>query len=600
MHRRKVRTGLTCATLTLLTFVMICFTSVQNQLVDENVAVGKAPYQGVLVKRERFLPLSEGEVGALRAKYGDRYEVSHRRMLLGREDARSKKRRNPELEAFYERDGMMRRYELESAILMNHNDPLQHMLEFVTKPRWFTPEEDQESRDVCPVLIPEKMADDLGVTVAGVERGDVFVSIGGIRFRVVGIFSSQSLRALRGLDGRDILPFDLENMADFVVEEYTITAGDEDPRIEPERIVITPVRTLFKNVSNCTERIVTVSVAMPEAGYKEARREIETYLEQTGQRTYYGLDGVAYRGRRARAVTLAGLIDLVIPLLIAALTVLNTMKGSVYERRDEIFVYNAVGIAPRYVFFMFIAEAFVYAVVGSILGYLTSQGIGRVLTVLGLTGGINMTFTSISTIYASLTIAGAVFLSTYYPARSAMEISAPAEESGWSLPEPEEDELEFDLPFNFSTRGRVAVLAFFQRYLSDHGEGSAGRFFAGVPQIEVSLDEEEGGTGGYIPEIVTTIWLKPFDLAVSQRMTIAMPPDPETGQYKARILLERLSGTRESWMRLNKGFVASIRRHFLHWRAVTPQERDEMFEEAKEALKQMYAKAEANGAGVGA
>ena len=29
------------------------------------------------------------------------------------------------------------------------------------------------------------------------------------------------------------------------------------------------------------------------------------------------------------------------------------MRGSVYERREEIFVYNAVGIAPRYVFAMF-------------------------------------------------------------------------------------------------------------------------------------------------------------------------------------------------------------------------------------------------------
>jgi hypothetical protein len=281
---------------------------------------------------------------------------------------------------------------------------------------------------------------------------------------------------------------------------------------------------------------------------------------------------------------MAGLLDLLIPLLIAGLTVLNTMRGSVYERRDEIFVYNAVGIAPRYVFFMFIAEAFVYAVVGSVLGYLLSQGTGRVLTVLNMTGGLNMTFASLATIYASLTIAGAVFLSTYFPARSAMEIAAPAEESGWSLPDPDEDELEFDLPFNFSQHGRVAVLAFFDRYLKDNGEGSAGRFFAGVPEVGISPDEEEGDSGGYVPQISTMIWLKPFDLAVCQRMTIMMPPDPETGQYKARILLERQSGTRESWMRLNQGFVSLIRRHFLHWRAVTDAEREEMFAEARQLL----------------
>ena len=121
----------------------------------------------------------------------------------------------------------------------------------------------------------------------------------------------------------------------------------------------------------------------------------------------------------------------------AALTVLNTMRGSVYERRDEIEVYNAVGIAPRYIFLMFFAEAFVYAVVGTVLGYLLSQGTGRVLTMLDLTGGMNMTFTSITTIYASLAVAAAVFISTYFPARSAMTIAKPTDDAGWRLPEPE-------------------------------------------------------------------------------------------------------------------------------------------------------------------
>ena len=113
------------------------------------------------------------------------------------------------------------------------------------------------------------------------------------------------------------------------------------------------------------------------------------------------------------------------------------MRGSVYERSSEIFVYNAVGIAPRYVFFMFMAEAMVYAVVGSVLGFLLSQGVGRVLTELGWTGGLNMTYASLPTIYASLTIVAAVFISTYFPARSAMNIAKPADEAGWKLPEPE-------------------------------------------------------------------------------------------------------------------------------------------------------------------
>ncbi|MBD3240202.1 MAG: FtsX-like permease family protein, partial [Chitinivibrionales bacterium] len=536
MHRRKMRTGLTCATLTLLTFVMICFTSVQNNVVEEDVAVGKAPYQGMLVKRENMKPISENEVSALRAKYGDEHGVCYRRVLLGKQDAVTQKYRNPELEAVYETgDGLVRRYELESAIQMNHNSPLRHQLGFVGTRRWFTEREDQEGSETPVALIPDAMADNLGITPEDAARGDIVFAAGGIQLRVVGIFEAQSLSNLKDLDGRDILPFDVENMVDPVVVDYNIIAGEDDPRIAADRVIITPMRSLFKDVANSSERIVAMNVVMNDAPYREAREDIEAYLEQTGQRVYYGLDGVSYRGRRARATTMAGLIDLIIPLLIAGLTVLNTMKGSVYERRDEIFVYNAVGIAPRYVFFMFIAEAFVYAVVGSVLGYLVSQGTGRILTMLELTGGLNMTYASLATIYASLTIAGAVFFSTYYPAKSAMEIAAPAEESGWALPEPDGDDLEFDLPFNFSTHGRIAVLTFFERYLLDNGEGSAGRFFASVPHMGVAPDQEEGADGGYVPQIVTTIWLKPFDLAVCQRMSILMPPDPETGQYKARI-----------------------------------------------------------------
>ena len=200
-----------------------------------------------------------------------------------------------------------------------------------------------------------------------------------------------------------------------------------------------------------------------------------------------------------------------------------------------------------------------------------------------------MTFASLTTIYASLAIAAAVFMSTYFPAKSAREIAAPAEESGWALPEPEGDRLVFDLPFTFDYRDRIAILTFFDRYLSDHGEGSSGRFFASVPRAGVSGELDLFEENAYIPQISATIWLKPFDLGVSQEMVIDLPMDEETGEYKARITLTRLSGTKESWLRLNHGFVSLIRQHFLHWRAVGPQERAEMFEEARQLLEQEVA-----------
>lgn len=594
MHRRKMRTGLTCATLTLLTFVMICFTSVENNIVDENTAVAKAPYQGMLVRRERFEPLSSAEVFAFQSRFGDKYKVCERRVLIGR--FRDGKYRNPELKAVRDDgSGLVRRADFESVLQMQHDEPLRSSIQFLTHRGWFADEDDVDNAtELPPVFIPDKMAGQLGIEPEQVDSGDVPVMINGRRFLVRGIFLASSLDNLKDLDGMDLLPMDLEAMPTVVESKVNVLqADDDDPRISADNVVIMPMQNLFDRSSVDFFNIsLSVSVNMAGAGYRQAKTDIETYMEQTAQPVYYGLDGVAYKGKRVRGTTMAGLIDLIIPLIIAGLTVLNTMKGSVYERRGEIFVYNAVGIAPRYVFFMFIAEAFVYAVVGSILGYLISQGTGKILTVFNLTGGLNMTFTSITTIYASLTVAAAVFLSTFSPAKSAMEISAPAEDSGWSLPEPLDDELAFDLPFNFGTTGRVAVLVFFERYLMDHGEGSSGRFYAGDPAIEILSEMDETLELALVPQIGCTIWLKPFDLAVSQTMVITMPPDPDTGLYKARISLMRESGTRESWMRLNKGFVAQVRKHFLHWRAVSEEERQEMFVEAKKKMEILYAGAD--------
>jgi hypothetical protein len=493
--------------------------------------------------------------------------------------------RNSALEAVYEKDGLAKNYDFVSILSLSENEPLRDKIKLLTEPAWFTEENMTESEKPLPVFIPDKMAEFLGIYPSAVDREDIEIRINGRACLVKGIFDSLALEQLRDLDGTSLLPFDLEAMTSFELQGNMVLADPDDPRLPAGQIVICPARDLGILADNAEgARLVSVAIHMPDLGYKDAKEEIDMFLEQNGRATYYGLDGVAYLGKRARERSVAGLIELLIPLLIAALTVLNTMKGSVYERTDEIFVYNAVGIAPRYVFFMFFAEAFVYAVVGSVLGYLLSQGSGRILTALDMTGGLNMTYASITTIYASLSIAAAVFISTYFPAKSAMEIATPAEDAGWGLPEPDGDDLNFDLPFSCDKHDRVAIMSFFDRYLRDHGEGSAGRFFAGLPSAGVSSGTAGSDTGGYIPQISSAIWLKPFDLGVSQEMTISMPFDTETGEYKARIQLRRLSGKRDSWLRLNYSFVSLIRRHFLHWRAVRTPEREEMFREARKLL----------------
>jgi hypothetical protein len=222
-----------------------------------------------------------------------------------------------------------------------------------------------------------------------------------------------------------------------------------------------------------------------------------------------------------------------------------------------------------------------------VLGYILSQGTGRILTALDWTGGMNMNFTSITTIYASIAIAIATLASTYFPARSAMEIAKPADNAGWSLPKPSADDvITTDLPFTFTKRDRIAVLAFFYNYFENYGEGSAGPFFSGQPKLTIADHTDDLADGAYIPCLDVQVWLKPFDLGVSQRIVIELATDPDTKEYVSKMKLIRVTGTHDAWLRLNGPLVANIRQHFLHWRAVPAEDKGGLFDQAKKLLEE--------------
>ncbi len=586
MHRRKVRTGLTCATLVLMTFVMICFSSIQSNVVNRNRAVGRAHYQGLLVRSERFAPITESEIQALRSRYGHAYTVAVRRIMPGTYDPGSRQTTAAALRVTAgEGESVVTRV-AKAVLLFDAAEPLQMAIPMLTTNGWFTAaQQDGEGRAAMPVILSDSMAGRLGVSIDAVNAGRPAVSIDGRSFFVHGVFDSHAFGRIRDVDEENMLPFDIEAIVSPRIQGWNVVLADpSDPRVAAEDVLLV-LNGHLEPTDPTGIRTVSAVVDMRSADYPTARRDIDAYLEQTSRQTSYGLDGVSYLSRRARVRSVAGLVDLIIPLIIAGLTVLNTMKGSVYERRNEIFVYNAVGIAPRHVFFMFVAESLVYAVVGVVLGYVLAQGTGRVLTALDLTGGLNMNFTSLSTVYASLAIAGATMLSTWFPARSAMEIAKPADDSGWHLPHPDGDSFCFDLPFTFGKRDRIAVLGFFHTYFINHGEGSSGPFFAGKPELRVRFPSSADGDTDVIPMVIVTLWCKPFDLGVSQRIHIALETDPETGEYISRMTMRRLTGTHDAWQRLNGPLVARIRRHFLHWRAASEDMKAEFFVKARALIE---------------
>ena len=584
MHRRRVRTGLTCATLALMTFVMTCCSSVHSGVVETERAIGSAGYQGLVIRKKQIKPIYGSEVDALRLAF-PQHRLSRRLMYAAYYNHATQ---IPDAATFKIEIGegaRSRTRSVRAALGFDATEPLAHQMPLLATNGWFTADQQADKDAPRPVILPDVLAEQLGVTPAMVEEGPVPVLLNGKKFLIHNIFDSARFTEVTDPDGINLLPYDGLAMNNPKFCGWCVLiADDTDPRVAAADLIVVLNDALDMDYRGI--RTASVAIDMGNVPYSVARGEISMYKEQSGAECSYGLDGTAFQGRRARTRTLSGIVDLLIPLLIAAITVLNTMKGSVYERRNEIYVYNAVGIAPRYIFFMFVAEALVYSVVGTVTGCLLAQGVGRLLALLGVTGGMDVNFASLTTVYASLAIAAATLLSTFYPAMTAMEIAKPADNAGWTLPPPDPSgKLRMPLPFTFTKRDRIAVLAFFHDYFDELGEGSAGLFFSGEPRLMIADRLDDLADGAYIPSLEVQVWLKPFDLGVSQRIEIDLATDPDTREYIATMTITRLSGTLDAWLRLNKPFVASVRRQFLHWRAVDEAQKAVLFDKARALLE---------------
>ncbi len=615
MRRRKIRTALTAVTLILLTFVMICFTSISSNLVDTEVALGKSQWNGIVFRKDYFVGLRSDEISAIKEMYGRLYPITTRSWLMYNLDYEKNKTVN-NAEFIVDRevkigDSTVQKRVIVNALLkLEANEPLFTALDkgLLTTNGWFpappgTRTEVQQfikagKKQEPLAILPDSIAQALNISVNDVNSGNAYITLQNIPYRVLGIIDSQVLMRTFDPDGRSILPVDLNTVQNIArTSEGALIPEDARP-LSPSQILIVNQHPPYGNAE--VEKIISLAVLFPKTpyklplqnkefpalGYKEQREVVTELLERTQENAYYSIDGTSYYGARKRAKTTEGLLELIIPLIIASLTVFNTMRSSVYERRDEIYVYNAVGIAPNHVFFMFMAEALVYAVVGALLGYILSQSVGTILTALGMTGGLNMNYSSIETIYASLAIIVAVLLSTIIPARDAARLASPAEERKWKIPEPDGDIIKFNLPFTFTAKDRLAVVEYFRRWLDANSEGSDGPFFSSMPEIHLLKKEK----GEIIPSISSTIWLKPYDMGVSQKLEISLPVDKEIGEFIAQVKLTRISGSLSSWKRILKPFMVALRKQFLNWRAATHSERAEMFEEVKALINRTCSK----------
>ncbi|KPJ62732.1 MAG: hypothetical protein AMS15_02960 [Planctomycetes bacterium DG_23] len=586
LRKRKVRTTLTAVTLILLTFTVLSFTSVVTSIKFFTMARENRPaYEGMLVRDRNWRGLQDSVHSYLQSAFQDKATVIPRNWFMGRLygdrlQVKIDSLDKPGVRDAYALFGMVP----EERILWAPEGGLPEFMVDAPGSRWFEPGDEKVC--IMPYDPKAQSAEEDNEEYLKIEPedvGKVKVRMLGSEFLVIGLFDINKMDAIIDLDNEKITPVDTVQESAKIdqakKENPNLTAAEP---IEPFKHLLanTVVLVPFEFLKEAGGRVGTVAVAnfktedfIPLVEDFMSRVSLTVFVGQgdreTGKVVVYSSIG---------AITLSGLKGLLVPVLIAGFIVLNTMMGAVHERYREIGIYSSVGLAPKHIAALFLAEAAVFATIGAVAGYLLGQVLTITLAHFEWLKGMFLNYSSLSAISSTLIVMATVFLSTLYPAKMAANVSVPDVTRRWKFPEPEGDDWKFDFPFTMAGAEVLGMYAYLTKVFESYGEASVGEFVA--ENVDFSADLA-GASPEYIINMKT--WLAPYDLGISQTVTLDAIPTEDVGIYKVEVTLHRLSGEVASWRRINRGFLQILRKRFLVWRTV-PRERKKSYEEEGQTI----------------
>lgn len=553
MRRRKARTVLTCITLVLITFTVLSFTSiVQTMRFNKVPAPGKPSYNGLMLRTALWEQLQEPAYRLLKDEFGGTRAVAPRAWFYGTiplEQTFLTLKRNDKT---YDARGAVGFVEQEKEV--SHLDR-----SLLPGGRWF------KDTDTYSVILPDVIA--TGLEIAPEDVGKAKVTFSGVEYTVIGIVDSAKFKAISDLDRETLTPVDFIAMQKMTQQGGGQGGSDsgfkEYTHLEPNTTFYVPYKTLMNLGGDIR------SIAINFVTEKEVTRVLNKLMPRLGLNLYAGLGAKTYRFSSIATQSGKGFSVVFIPIIIAALIVLNTMLGSVYERVKEIHIFSSLGLAPNHIAMLFIAEALVYAILGAVAGYLLGQGASKLISALGLLSGLYLNFSSISAVLSTLVVVVVVLLSTLYPARKASEVATPAIARSWRVPDPVGDVWKITLPFAVTGDQARGVSGFIAEWFQAYEEYSVGDFV--TQDVRRSTFDGELGMGH---RVECKTWLAPFDLGVSQIVSLDTVPTSMEEVYELNLTIHRESGDVSNWKRVNRRFLNTLRKQFLIWRTLRAEDRD--------------------------
>lgn len=583
MKRRKLRTFLTCATIVLITFTMLSFTSVSQSVAPTRIKKAEeTPYNGIFYSRQSWAPLEANKEKLMDYVVGEGYEVLRRSFQVFSANAY----RRTEAALFME--GSKSPVAITGVLALEQKEDGWIVPMRVGAPgspliagRFFS---DDSAREI---IVTDQFANKtLGYdfTPGSKELDDVYITFDGVKLKLVGIVDGEMMSKVKDLRGNSIIPqqqvetgANLQGL-DQRDEEMELPEGSFQD-IGAQFYVIVPFDT--GRVYGASTR--SVSVKMPDA--QSVWDRVMEYVYLSSDKVYFGTDdkfAVVKKTDKTDAVyempgryylgsgfetSIGGLSSLIIPLLISASIIFNTMLGSVYERNKEIGIFNAIGLNPIHIALFFVAEAIVYGILGGVGGYLIGQVLANIIVYLGVLGGVNLNYSSLTVVYVIMFTILIVILSTLYPAMMAMRTASSS--SGRKKPKQTDDNtLEVAFPYSFTREMAIAVNSYIKEYFDLHMDSSVGDFVA-TPEGSSRNDEVEGDK--LVMTLKYKVALAPYDLGVTQEVIITTVFNEEVGAFMVCANTVRISGMDKNWLATNKPFLNGIRKYLLYWRVLEEQ-----------------------------
>ena len=564
LRRRRLRTALTCTTLIILTFTIMSFTSVKSARLHARIMFqAEAPYQGFFLKTANWKDLPAEALGTLANTFEQ--SIVGPRVWLENDD-RTRVTRVPVSHG-------ARTFEAQGVVgLSAREGQLTGLNRLLVAGRWFANDTDPA------VLISQRMAENLGIQPDRLDGAAVH--IWGARYQVLGLFDGQQLEAHTDLDGEPLTPvtFPSEVSTEMTEIEMEALESGEDIQAFQSRYQHTAgdltVYMPYRTLQAIGGRLKGVAI-VPPAG-TDTRQAAQKLADRFGLELFSGEPEGTFLYHSSDTIQYSGVPNIFIPLVISVFIVLNTMIGSVYERRREIGIYTSVGLAPSHVAFLFIAEAMAFAVLSVVLGYLVAQAAAKGFAGTALWAGITVNYSSLAGVAAMVLVILVVLISVIYPSRVAASIAIPDVNRSWRMPDPKQSQLEITLPFLVKRDEQKSLGGFLLSHFSGHQDVSHGLFSTGEIAFEVDADDAVA-TASPLPEdappasfrLVSRVWLAPFDFGIMQQVEIQFcPADEDAGFLEIRVRLTRQAGEVNAWGRINKAFVNDLRKQLLIWRSM--------------------------------